>query len=347
MEVLRLKPQELVTKSSRRSPLILRMVILLFSMICGLYIFSFCIDQTNLFTQININPLRIQTIDRRNRPCRNISIQEHDIPFVHFPNPHTFSRQECACNPVRYFAIISMQRSGSGWFETLLNSHMNLSSNGEIFGPRNRRNNVSVIFDTLDRVYNLDWLSSSAKNECSAAVGFKWMLNQGLMEFHEDIVDYFNKRGVNVIFLFRRNILRRMVSLIANAYDKDAKLLNGTHKSHVHSPHEAQVLAKYKPALNVTVLVSHLRGTEQMVARALERFKSTRHIVLYYEDIVTNQTKLVDVQEFLKLPRRNLTSLQVKIHSGPLQTQIDNFEDVRKLLKGTSYEKYISTDYRL
>jgi len=27
-------------------------------------------------------------------------------------------------------------------------------------------------------VYNLDWNSSASKNECTAAVGFKWMLNQ-------------------------------------------------------------------------------------------------------------------------------------------------------------------------
>ena len=71
-----------------------------------------------------------------------------------------------------------MQRSGSGWFETLLNSHENVSSNGEIFGARDRRRNLSVIYGIMDKVYNLDWYSSASKNECSAAVGFKWMLNQ-------------------------------------------------------------------------------------------------------------------------------------------------------------------------
>lgn len=87
-------------------------------------------------------------------------------------------RAECEGNPVRYFAILSMQRSGSGWFESLLNSHINVSSNGEIFSVRLRRENISTIVQTLDKVYNLDWLSSAAKNQCSAAVGFKWMLNQ-------------------------------------------------------------------------------------------------------------------------------------------------------------------------
>jgi len=47
----------------------------------------------------------------------------------------------------------------------------------------------------------------------------------------EDIVSYLNKKGVSVIFLFRRNTLRRLISVLANDYDKDAKQLNGTHKS--------------------------------------------------------------------------------------------------------------------
>ena len=71
-----------------------------------------------------------------------------------------------------------MQRSGSGWFETLLNNHTNISSNGEIFSVKVRRSNVSTIVETLDKVYNLDWFSSASKNECTAAVGLKWMLNQ-------------------------------------------------------------------------------------------------------------------------------------------------------------------------
>lgn len=55
---------------------------------------------------------------------------------------------------------------------------MNVSSNGEIFSVMDRRQNVSSIIKTLDTVYNLDWFTSASKNECSAAVGFKWMLNQ-------------------------------------------------------------------------------------------------------------------------------------------------------------------------
>lgn len=94
-----------------------------------------------------------------------------------------FCRNECTCTPVHYFVILSMQRSGSGWFETLLNNHPNISSHGEIFSVRERRDNFSSIAMHLDMVYNLDWFNSASKNECTAAVGFKWMLNQVALEF--------------------------------------------------------------------------------------------------------------------------------------------------------------------
>ncbi|XVF63998.1 hypothetical protein PTKIN_Ptkin09bG0132000 [Pterospermum kingtungense] len=241
-----------------------------------------------------------------------------------------------------------MQRSGSGWFETLLNSHINVSSNGEIFGLRDRRINSSSVLETLDRVYNLDWFTSASKNECSAAIGFKWMLNQGVMQFHKDIAEYFNKNGVSAIFLLRKNLLRRMISLLANVFDKDVKPLNGTHKSHVHSPAEAQILAEYKPTVNITQLISTLKQDDQKIAMAVEYFKTTRHIIIYYEDLVKNRTKkLREVQEFLRLPYRELTSGQVKIHTKPLSEQVANWDDVEKAVKRTSYETFLHSDYTM
>jgi len=60
----------------------------------------------------------------------------------------------------------------------------------------------------------------------------------------EDIVSYLNKKGVSVIFLFRRNTLHRLIYVLANDYNKDAKQLNGTHKSHVHSKEEVSSMHK-------------------------------------------------------------------------------------------------------
>ncbi|KAL0387011.1 UNVERIFIED_CONTAM: hypothetical protein Sradi_2582900 [Sesamum radiatum] len=334
--------ESLAIKPPKKNTLVLRMVVLILVMICGVYICSVCLGQFGVWSARN--SLAVHVVER---PCEVTEIEPSEKPYVHFPKPKTFSRDECACNPVRNFAILSTQRSGSGWFETLLNSHINISSNGEIFSVKVRRSNISTIRETLDKLYNLDMLTSAAKNECTAAVGLKWMLNQGLMQNHEQIVEYFKSNGVSVIFLFRRNLLRRMISILANSYDQNAKPLNGTHKSHVHSMHEAKVLARYKPTINTTLLIPNLKQVEDLVTKSLQYFKSTRHIILYYEDIITNRTKLVDVQEFLKVPQRDLHSRQVKIHKGPLSSQVENWEDVRKTLKGTQYKSFLEEDYKL
>lgn len=223
---------------------------------------------------------------------------------------------------------------------------MNVSSNGEIFGQINRRQNVSSIIDTLDRVYNLELLTSSSKNQCSAAIGFKWMLNQGLMQHPKEIVDYFGKRGVSVIFFLRRNMLRRLVSILANSFDKDAKLLNGIHVSHVHSHQEALTLSRYKPTIDITSLESDLGGMESMAMKALDYFNSTRHIIVYYEDLIKNpSSKLIQVEEFLKVGRMKLSSRQVKIHKGALSEHINNWADVNKTLTGTMYERFLQAEY--
>uniref|UniRef100_A0A0A9B9J5 Sulfotransferase n=1 Tax=Arundo donax TaxID=35708 RepID=A0A0A9B9J5_ARUDO len=235
-----------------------------------------------------------------------------------------------------------MQRSGSGWFETLLNSHPNISSNGEIFNRMDRRENISPILGTLDKLYNLDWLTSAAKNECTAAFGLKWMLNQGILDNHDDIVSYLNKKGVSVLFLFRRNTLRRLISVLANDYDRDAKQLNGTHKSHVHSKEEAEILAKFKPELDTSTLITNIRNIEKSIRDCLDHFSTTRHMTLYYEDIIGNN----NVQQFLRVPVRKLTSRQVKIHTRPLPDLVENWEQVNSKLNGTEFARFLDgSDY--
>ncbi|XWS45291.1 hypothetical protein CRYUN_Cryun15aG0124100 [Craigia yunnanensis] len=332
-----------IIKPPKKSPFFSRTIVLLFAMVCGVYICTICLKQIT-----NVTKIKFQNIQVIERPSPDSNIIKHlkaHIPTLHYPKPESFSRDECTQNPVRFFAILSMQRSGSGWFETLLNSHTNVSSNGEIFSVMDRRKNITTIIQTLEKVYNLDWFTSASKNECSAAVGFKWMMNQGLIEHQREIVKYFNHRGVSAIFLFRRNLLRRMVSVLANSYDRYAKLLNGTHKSHVHSQEEASALSSYKPIINSTSLISDLKELKMASVRALEYFNSTRHMVLYYEDLITNHTILNDVQEFLGLPQMQLTSRQVKIHKGSLSDFVNNWDDVNKTLNGTEYESFLRADY--
>lgn len=329
-------------KSSKGVPFPPRPILVFLIAIFGFYVCYLSFNQITVENKGEENSGEEQTKNL----CRKPYVPYEGLRYVHFPKPKSYNRGECSCTPVRFFVIVSMQRSGSGWFETLLNSHPNISSNGEIFNRMDRRENISSILQTLDKLYNLDWLTSAAKNECTAAFGLKWMLNQGFMDHHDDIVSYFKKKGVSMIFLFRRNTLRRLISVLANDYDRDTKQLNGTHKSHVHSKEEAEILAKFKPELDVSTLIPNIRNVEKYIRDCLDHFNSARHMVLYYEDIISNKKALCQVQEFLGVPVRKLVSRQVKIHTSPLPNLVKNWEDVNNKLNGTEYAHFLDgADY--
>lgn len=329
-------------KSSKGAPILPRPIFVFVIVLFGFYVCYLSFNQITLENKIE-GGIREE---QRDNICRKPDGPYEDLRYVHFPKPTSYSRKECSCTPVQFFVIVSMQRSGSGWVETLLNSHPNISCNGEIFNRVDRRENISSILQTLDKLYNLDWLSSAAKNECTAAFGLKWMLNQGILENHDDIVSYLNKKGVSVVFLLRRNTLRRLISVLANNYDRDAKQLNGTHKSHVHSKEEAEILARFKPELDTSTLITSIRSIEKNIKDCLDHFTSTRHMILYYEDIVGNSNALSRVQEFLKVPVRRLISRQVKIHTRPLPDLVKNWEEVSMKLNGTEYAHFLDgSDY--
>lgn len=182
---------------------------------------------------------------------------------------------------------------------------------------------------------------------------------QGAMEYHREIVSYFNKNGVSVIILLRRNALKRLVSTLANAYDKKEKLLNGTHKSHVHSKEEvclffhskwcccfdirrlvlvssfltvfdyqffrprwflkvkftrpqcclqANKLAEFKPIIDTKRLPINLQRVEEISRDVLRLFNGTRHMLLYYEDLVKDpEVQLAFYQFVLQFPLFNVT----------------------------------------
>ncbi|KAG4389192.1 hypothetical protein GLYMA_06G037801v4 [Glycine max] len=136
-------------KSFKKFPLTLRLVILVVVVLCGIYICTIILEQKGVHTSAKLLGITVFK-----QPCYNHSgVEEWELPYLHYPEPKIYSREECACNPVLFFCIVSMQRSGSGWFETFLNSHINVSSKGEIFSVGKRRANVSSILETMDKVY--------------------------------------------------------------------------------------------------------------------------------------------------------------------------------------------------
>jgi hypothetical protein len=52
---------------------------------------------------------------------------------------------------------------------------------------------------------------------------------------------------------------------------------------------QAEILAKFRPKLKPSSLIPNLQFAERTIAESLHNFRSVRHMVLYYEDIINNQ----------------------------------------------------------
>lgn len=74
-------------KHPKKNPLVLRMLVLMFVMVCGVYICAVCLKQ------IGGHPtVRILSIPVAVKPCDSVDVEPSEKPYVHFPKPETFSR---------------------------------------------------------------------------------------------------------------------------------------------------------------------------------------------------------------------------------------------------------------
>ena len=111
--------------------------------------------------------------------------------------------------------MISQQRSGSTYLVEALDAHPDLGCVDEIFAERSGTDTgdwsaVDAKWeDTFSRQCPRGWWAPRA-------VGFKWMTNQGHDELHAHVLAKAKAPGTRVVFLFRRNELRREVSAAVN-----------------------------------------------------------------------------------------------------------------------------------
>lgn len=74
-------------KTLKKSTVVLRMVVLVLAMICGVYICTICLKQVGVQTEIGI-----LDIQRTERVCPEPIIEPWEIPYVHYPKPKTYNR---------------------------------------------------------------------------------------------------------------------------------------------------------------------------------------------------------------------------------------------------------------
>lgn len=80
--------ESLDTKSSKRFPLTLRLIVLVIAVICGIYIWSICLEHKLLHTNTKLLGLSVLK-----QPCHHPSgVEEWEVPYLHYPEPVTHNR---------------------------------------------------------------------------------------------------------------------------------------------------------------------------------------------------------------------------------------------------------------
>lgn len=208
------------------------------------------------------------------------------------------------------FAVVCSPRSGSTWLHTLLNSHPQIISKGEIVYK----------FHKLNRAFNLNEHAFSARPAPIKAVGLKVFYGLENDIYGPALQVLRNDTTIKVIHLVREDKLAQFVSL---------KLAKKSREWSHQKPHKAQSI-RIDPAQ----FQEFKDGQMKLQAKIEENFTG-RMLTISYEDLIDNREDTLRlVQDFLGVKQRRLFSALKKQSLIPISDQIENWSDFEGLHKG-------------
>lgn len=245
------------------------------------------------------------------------------------------------------FVILGMQRTGTSWIETLLDSHPNIRCLGEIFyfskgrfpfiKPRGRRTELSYrryIEYSLNRKVCHYIAKAKMVNNCLdqlydvpnySAIGFKLMYDQARQ--FPMIIDYFRKQNVKIIHVVRNNVLKTLVSLVAS---KKRRLV-----------HTTENVRADKVYLHITLLFWRLKKIDKQNKFWINYFADyeANYFKIEYEELLRNfeneQEKLL---RFFGIGFNfKLTSQLKKINPDKIGNILINYGEVKKCLEYSQF----------
>lgn len=264
-----------------------------------------------------------------------------------------------------WVVLLSLQRSGTHWLSHELNRDPCIAVLPEILYHqtekftwwtaamrreaiegffRSKLLDPAAYFDGKQLPWTLvDYVAQTAKDLESGRLvrGFNWKVNQA---FPEDWSSWFKKycmqHKVRILFLQRRNNLRRLLSVEANR------------KVPVYATKDASEATKVRhekvelDVKNLTYFLQRDKQKIQQVRQILGQAKAVgipvQHI--FYEDLAGNSANLEAVRRFLRqntsCPPVQLSKAPgwVKLHNGSLSQLIGNWDEVKRNLESTQWE---------
>lgn len=243
------------------------------------------------------------------------------------------------------FVILGIQRTGTTWIRTTLDSHPSILALGEVFlyshgrFPFRRKVGLDVaqsyrqyIEQTLHRrclhIYRRSAIVTEYLDHMFArpeydAVGFKLMKTH--CQQFPSIVAYLLSRDVSAIHVVRKNVLK---TLLSRETARQRKLF-----------HADKRLPTEKIRLDVKKLLPSLHKIDDDNREWEHVFRSSSYLKVSYESFVSNRAdELRRIFEFLRVdPDIDASSNLVKINPDSIGDVVVNYNEVCRALEGTVF----------
>jgi LPS sulfotransferase NodH len=244
------------------------------------------------------------------------------------------------------FIVLSQARTGSNFLLSLLDSHEQVVTYGELFRdldsvgwdrPSSGRNPHSKPLILLRNKNPRKFLETEVYNRYPlnvSAVGFKIFYDHARAVYLKTVWEFLqSQRDIKIIHLKRRNLLQSLVSLKKALITKQWIAVN--QKESKDKLPDTSITLTYEDCLQ------YFQKTHDYMLDHDTFFSQHPMIDIYYEDLCAdniNQTRMI--QDFLGLNYRPLKSYTLKQSSLPISESITNYFELKEQFQNTPWSVF-------
>lgn len=225
------------------------------------------------------------------------------------------------------FVILCLGRSGSTHLQSLLDSHPRVRCFGELFSDRAPPEQPAFVHSEIGDPAS--FLRDLFEPLEEPVVGFKLPMNS--IRAHPEAAWMVGEdEEMRIVRLSRRNLLAQLVS---------RRLQAGTGVSHSIQGDYGGARVRIEPERCRTAL-ERMEEDE----RELDRIAGDRVCFrIAYEDLGRTE-RLDELQRFLGVEPEPLRSWFEKLRRRPLSEAIENWDSIRRALRGSRYERFLDEE---
>lgn len=270
--------------------------------------------------------------------------------------------------PDRHF-IYTGSRSGSNYLVNLLNQHPEVVNYNEVLGSWTlpckihgliagdrplSKEYLEYIYSSKIFFYIAQLYAGFERVKKKQAINFKsigQIKTLGVKDFHyhlkgEDnpLWSFFEQdQRLKIIHLYRTNVLKKYVSLKLLELTSIVANVSHTNKTQIQQYQQKKV--RLDPDTILDILTQSQENLDQRLDR-LRALPQDRVLSIRYENLFESPQSQdfyrQQVFEFLGVPDLTIKSKHTKLTKDNLEDVIENYEEIRQIVKGTTFEHLLT-----